>query len=159
MNNNLNADIQPGSPTQFNEGAPPYRTAAPGLNFDAHCAKCDKQVIVPVGFSEEEGFSLSSLLLCVVCPLCGERAAPAQVGCIWFSRCEFKMKVRPQDGPATKRAETVEELLDFPLVVDTKTAPASVIVKVCPIARRDAPPAETPAETPEKAARMPAPRG
>ncbi len=145
--NNLGADVQPGSRTQFNEGAPPYRTAAPGLNFDVHCTGCNKQVIVPVGFSEEEGFSLTNLLLCVVCPLCGGRAAPAQVGCIWFSRCAVKITVRPQDGTVVKKTETVTELLDYPLVTDGKAATTSVVMKVFPLAAPGAP------------AAMPAPRG
>ncbi len=148
MNNNLGADVQPGLRTQFNEGAPLYRTAAPGLNFDAHCTGCDKQVIVPVGFSEEEGFSLTNLLLCVVCPLCGGRVAPAQVGCIWFSRCAVKITARPQDGSAVrKQKETVPELLDYPLSTDGKAATTSVIMRVFPLAAPGAP------------TTMPAPRG
>ena len=75
MNNNLTAGLGGSAEVKYSV-APDYRKVVPGLNLDCKCDACNKNVIVQIGMSPEEGFSLSTVMLEVKCTLCKTPVPP-----------------------------------------------------------------------------------
>lgn len=100
-NNNLASNILDVKDVKYSY-APDYRKVLPGVNFDAKCTFCNKNVIVKYGMPPEEGLCIASQLLCLECPLCHKIIAPSNATHIWFSNCRYKMKSKSQGGKVEK---------------------------------------------------------
>jgi len=117
----------------YGSNLPDYRYAISGLNFDAKCESCNKTVIIQSGHTPAVGVDLAQAFLELACPVCKTQQArikPKNVVALWFSNCNYEVKVQSfKDGKSKKTG--VAEQLEKIVVGEERTA-ASVHIKTWP---------------------------
>lgn len=76
-----------------------------GLNFLAQCQKCQKKVVIQIGYSEktqDDYFDVGKLMCKQNCSNCGEKLLAKSIYNILFTKCLIKF-----EGQYTDSSETV----------------------------------------------------
>ncbi len=128
MNNNGSSDILQAAKIEYSY-SPDWRKVIPGVNFDAKCKSCNKNVIVQYGIPPEEGVSVAAQLLNLICPLCKKILPPGDATHIWFSNCHYKMKSKSQDNKISKVTDIAEQAVKVPLNMDPNGVPIALNIK------------------------------
>jgi len=85
-------DIEVTNKGKFSHNAPEYRTVIGGLNFDAKCEKCNKDIIVQIGLNSkaDDFYDINKLMKESKCKLCGTNFTEKNFENIYFVKCVWK---------------------------------------------------------------------